>query len=93
MDYNIEIEGDTKKSDKNYKKIEIKDYSYRERLEKFGLTTLIEKRIETFKVINRILNLDEHFFNISPWTGNLLSRQISKTKCTCQWEVFANHHL
>ena len=35
--------------------------------------------IETFKIIRKISNSGRHFFNISPQTGNLLSRQISKT--------------
>ena len=58
-----------------------------ERLEKLGLITLLERRkrgdlIETFKIINGIFNYGRHFFNISPWMGNLLSRQISKTMST-----------
>ena len=64
----------------------VKDYSYRERLEKIGLTTLLEKKVgrgdltETFKIINGISNYGRHFFNISPWTGNLLSLQIFKKR-------------
>ena len=46
--------------------------------------------IETFKIINGISNYGRHFFNISPQTGNLLSRQISKTKSTNQLDFFAN---
>ena len=39
----------------------VKDYSYRERLEKLGLTTLLERKvrndqIETLKIINGISN-------------------------------------
>ena len=44
--------------------------------------------IETFKIINGISNYDGHVFNISPRTGNLLSRQISKTKSADQLDVF-----
>ena len=71
----------------------IKDYSYKERLKKLGLTTILERRIrdylnKTFKMINGISNYDRHFFNISSWTGNLLSWQVSKTKST-----FANRVL
>ena len=46
---------------------EINDYSYREKLEKIGLTILLEKRmrrdlIEIFKMINGISNHGRHFF-------------------------------
>ena len=59
-----------------------------ERLKKFGLTTLHEKRlrgdlIKTFKIINEISNYGRHFLIIS-WTGNLLSKPISNTKSTNQ---------
>ena len=55
----IEIGGHTKKSDNIIKRV--KDYTYSERLEKLGLTTLLERRmrnhlIETFKIINGITN-------------------------------------
>ena len=55
--------------------------------EKFGITILqdiriIDDLIKTFKIINEISNYGRHFFNISPCTGNLLSRQISKTEST-----------
>ena len=45
----------------------VKDYRYRERLEKMGLTTLLDRRIrgdliETFKIISRISNSDKDFF-------------------------------
>ena len=71
-----------------------KDYTYRERLEKLGLIILLERKtrgdlMETFKVVNGISNYGRHFFNISPRTGNLLSRQILKTKSTKQLD-FAN---
>ena len=56
---------------------------------KLGLTTLLERSmrddlIKTFKIINGISNYGRHFFSISLRTGNLLSRQISKTKSTNQ---------
>ena len=56
--------------------------------------TLLEKRkrgsqIETFRRINGISNYGRHFFNISPRTGNLLSREISKTKSTNQLDFFS----
>ena len=44
--------------------------------------------IEAFKIINGICNYGRHFYNISPWTGNLLSRQISKRKSTNQLEFW-----
>ena len=45
----------------------VKDYSYRERLEKLGLTILLERRIrgdliETFKIIKEISSYGRHFF-------------------------------
>ena len=45
---------------------------------------------ETFKIINGISNCGRHFFYIFPWTENLLSRQISKTKAINQLNFFAN---
>ena len=71
----------------------IKDFSYRERIEKFGLTILLEWRMKwdligTFKMINGISNYGRYFFNISLWTGNLL--QISKTKSTHELDFTAN---
>ena len=78
----------------------LKDYSYKERLKKLGLTTLLERRmrddlIEAFNIINGILNYGNFFFfffffNISPWTGNLTSMQISKIKSTNKLDFFAN---
>ena len=73
----------------------VKDYSYRERLEKLALTILQERRlrsdaIETFQIINGIPNYVRHFFNISPLTENLLSTLISKTKSTNQFDFFVN---
>ena len=61
----------------------VKDYTYRERLKKIGLSTLLERRIrgnriETFKIINGISNHVRHYLNISPSIGNLLSKQILK---------------
>ena len=61
-----------------------------ERLKKFGLTILREKKKKKKKKNepwsngnfqnDRISNDDRHFFNIFPQTGNLPSRQISKMK-------------
>ena len=52
----------TSKSDKTKR---VKDYSYRERLEKLGLTTLLERMKsdlnEIFKIINEISNNGRHF--------------------------------
>ena len=69
------------------------DYNYRERLEKCGLTTLLERRmredlIETFKIIGGISNYGRYFFNISSQTGNVLSRQILKSKSSHQLDFF-----
>ena len=52
----------------------VKDYSDRERLEKIGLTSLLEKTmrrnlIEILKIINRISYYSWHFFNIYPQIG------------------------
>ena len=68
-----------------------KEYSDKEKL---GLTTLLERRIwgdmiETFKIINGIFNYIRHFFNISPQTGNLLSRHFKNSLLT-NWIFFAN---
>ena len=46
---------------------QVKGYSYRERLEKLGLTTSLERRmrsdlIETFAIINGISNHGRYFF-------------------------------
>ena len=54
-------------------------------LEKLRLMTFLERRmrddlIKTFKIINGISNYGRQFFNISPQTGKLLSKQISKTE-------------
>ena len=43
---------------------------------------------ETFKIINGIFNYGGSFFKISPQTGNLLSRQILKTKSTNKLDIF-----
>ena len=47
----------------------MKDYSYKERLEKWGLNTLQERwmrgdLIETFQKFSGISNYDRHVFNI-----------------------------
>ena len=64
MECNIEIEGYTKKSNKNNKKSW--EYSYQEILKQIGLTTLLATRmrsdlIETFKIINGVSKCDRHF--------------------------------
>ena len=41
-------------------------------------------------MINGISNYGGCLFNISPWTENLLTRQISKTKSPNQLDFFAN---
>ena len=73
----------------------VKDYSYWEILEKLVFTTLLERKmrsdlIKAFKITKEISNYGRNFFNISPQTENLLSRQISLTKFTTQLEFFAN---
>ena len=74
-----------------------KDYSYSERFEKFGLSTFLERRmradlIETFKIIDGISNHGRYIFDISPWTENLLSRQISKTKSINQLDFLLTEY-
>ena len=74
------------------------DLSYKERLERLNLTTLLERRmrgdlIETFKITKNLSNYGSEFFNISPRTENLLARQISKTKSTKQLDFFSNRVL
>lgn len=71
------------------------DFSYRQRLESLGLTTLLERRmrgdlIETFKILAGKNNYGNDFFNLSPRTGNLISRPISKTTSTKQLDFFSN---
>ena len=48
--------------------------------------------IETYEMIIEISN-SRQFFNISPWTGNLLSRQISKTKSPNQLNFLGNKEI
>ena len=83
---NIEVRGHVKRNYNKKNKV-----SYIERLKKLRLTTLLERikvdGIEAFEIINRISNYGRHF-NISPLTGNLLSRQISKAKSTNQLYFF-----
>jgi hypothetical protein len=73
----------------------LQDLSYKQRLESLGLTTLLERRmrgdfIETFKILNGFTNYGTEFFNVSPRTGNLVAREISKTKSTKQLDFFSN---
>ena len=67
--------------------------SYKDRLKKLKLTTLLERRmrgdlIETFKILNDKNNYGKDFLNVSSRTGNLLSRPISQTKTTKQLDFF-----
>ena len=83
----VRLEGIQRRVTKIIKRV--KDYSYRERFEKFGLITSLERNmradlIETVKIDNGISNYGRYFFNISPQTENLL-RQISKTKLQINW--------
>lgn len=71
------------------------ELSYKNRLETLGLTTLLERRmrgdlIETFKILNGSSKYGAEFYNISPRTGHLVSRQISKTKSNKQLDFFSN---
>jgi hypothetical protein len=55
------------------------NFSYRERLTKLNMTTLLERRmrgdlIETFKILNGFSNYGSQFFNLSDRTQNLLYR-------------------
>ena len=52
----------------------IKDHSYRERLENFQLTILLERKMILLKpkIIIGISSYCRHFFNISPQPKNLL---------------------
>ena len=89
----MKLEGVQRKITRVVKGLE--NLTYKNRLESLGLTTLLERRmrgdlIETFKIINGISKYGNEFFNISERTGNLLSRQISKTKSTKQLDFFSN---
>ena len=58
--------------------------SYRARLNKLGLTTLLERRmrgdlIEVFKILNSFTNYGTDFFRLSQRTGNLIVRPNIKT--------------
>ena len=55
------------------------NFSYRQRLTKLNMTTLLERRmrgdlIETFKILNGFSNYGSQFFNLSDRTQNLLYR-------------------
>ena len=59
----LKLKGIQRRATKIIKRV--KDYSYRKRLVKLGLTTSLERRlrgdlIETFKIINEIFNV-RHF--------------------------------
>ena len=87
MECNTEIGRHIKKSDEN----KLKDYSYWERLEKLGISTLLERRmggdlIETYKIMEFLIIVDI----FSSQIGNLLSKQISKTKSINQLDFLAN---
>ena len=54
------------------------DLNYKQRLQKLGMTTLLERRmrgdlIECFKILNGISNYGRPFFNVSNRTNNLVS--------------------
>ena len=56
---------------------------YQERLNKLGLTTLLERRmrgdlIETFKILNELNDYGNNFFNLSTRTNNLVARPGSR---------------
>ena len=62
----MRLEGIQRRVTKIIKKV--KDYNHRERLEKLGWTTLLERRmkgdlIESFKIINGISNNGRHSLN------------------------------
>ena len=76
-----------KQCGKNNKIKRVKGYSYSERLEELGLTTLRERMrgilIEIFKIMEFLIMVDLFYFlNILPWTDNLLSQQFLKTVLT-----------
>ena len=63
----------------------MENLSYKQRLEKLDLTTLLERRmrgdlIETFKILNELNNYGSSFYNKSARTNNLISRS---AKLTC----------
>ena len=63
-------------------------------IEKLELITELERRmrgdlIETFKIIHGISNYSRYFFNISPRTGNLLSKKILESKSINQLYFFS----
>ena len=61
------------------------DLSYKDRLDKLNLTTLLERRmrgdlIEAFKILNGFTNYGESWFNISNTTGKLIITDTNKRK-------------
>ena len=59
--------------------------TYKQRLEKLNLTTLLERRmrgdlIETFKIINWFTDYGHQWFYISEWTGKLVLKNNSHQK-------------
>ena len=65
--------------------------NYKERLQKLGLTTLLERRmrgdlIETFKILNGFTDYGYEWFNISEWTGKLVLKDTN----TYNRNFFAN---
>ena len=61
----------------------MENLSYSSRLNKLGLTTLLERRmrgdlIESFKILNNFTNYGSNFFNVSQRTGNLVIRPSKK---------------
>ena len=69
------------------------DYSYRERVEKIGSITLLERKmrsdlIKALKTMEFLIMVDIFWYFSLNW--NLLLRQISKTKSINQLDIFAN---
>ena len=57
--------------------------NYKDRLEKLGLTTLLERRmrgdlIETFKILNGFTDYGYEWFHISEWTGKLVLKDTNE---------------
>ena len=82
------LEGIQRKVTKLIKRV--KDYSYRNKLEKLELTTILEIRmrgdlIETFKIMEFLIMVD--IFSIFLLGLEILTKRIPKTKSTNQLDV------